>query len=309
MNHKRLKIIFISMNRFGQECLSEILENGVAVDYIFTINEDRAPRISDYTDFSRIASEHCIPLKRVRNINDELDFIRDLKPDLVFVLGWSQIIGKDLLLIPRLGCIGSHPALLPKNRGRAAIPWHFINKEQYGGITFFYLDEGCDSGDIIAQKRFLIEDSDNAGTYYGKICSLGRECIREQLADILDGTVQRKKQDNELSTYLLIRGPEDSRIDFRKPSREIFNLIRAVAYMYPAAFAFYAGCKVLAHKSILVSGELYKYPALPGQILEIGEDCMRVKTGDGVIELMELFSEDGGKIKPKKLFAVGGILD
>lgn len=305
MSDKRPKIVFISKNRFGYECLLEILKNNIGIECIFTIDKERAARISDYFDFSRIAAEHNIPLKSVRNINDELDFIRELEPDVIFVLGWSQIIGKDLLSIPRLGCVGSHPALLPKNRGRAAIPWHFINGEKYGGLTFFYLDEGCDSGDIIVQKKFLIKDSDDAGTYYRKICSLSKKCIQEQLVNILNGTVCRKKQDGKPATYLLIRKLDDSRIDFQKSSREVFNLIRAVAYVYPTAFTSYKGSKVLVYKSLLISEELYKYQALPGQILEIGEDCVRVKTGDGVIKLRELFWETGDRIDCQKLFTVG----
>src|SRR3989344_299486 len=124
------KIIFITFNRLGYACLEEIIAEAlVEVACVYTLEPELTQKVSDYQDISPVCHRHNIPLKKIKNINQEIADIKEINPDIIFIIGWSQIVKPEIFNIPPLGCVGSHPALLPKNRGRAAIPWHFIKMQ------------------------------------------------------------------------------------------------------------------------------------------------------------------------------------
>lgn len=301
------KAVFVTFNRIGYHCL-ETLINSQLVDIacLFTLKPELTAGISDYQDPSNLAKKHNVPVKYIKNLNHYVNELKQLRPALIFVIGWSQIIKKEILALPELGCIGFHPALIPKNRGRAAIPWHFINEDKFGGATLFYLNEGCDAGDIICQKKFALAEKDNAKTYYEQAQELAGECLKENLADILAGQAKRIKQNETEASYLLIRRPPDSFLDFNKmTSQEIFNQIRAVAYIYPTAFAYYQKQKVRFYQAALVPQEKQIYSATLGQIIKIKNNWLWVKTIDGIIELKEVKNENNQPIDCQRFFKIG----
>ncbi|MFH1956626.1 MAG: methionyl-tRNA formyltransferase [Patescibacteria group bacterium] len=281
------KAVFVSFNKMGYFCLEKILKSGlINISHLFTIKKRLAGKISDYKNFSGLCKKWKIKIKYIKNINDHVEKIKKINPDIIFIIGWSQLINKEIINIPKLGCVGSHPALLPKNRGRAVIAWHFINEDKFGGITLFYINDGCDSGDIIGQKKFAIKKDDNALTYYKKVIKLAIKILDEQLPKMVKGTAKRKKQDHKMATYLTKRVPEDSFLNFEKmKTKEIFNQIRAVAYVYPTAFMFYNKDKIIVYKSKIITKKLEKHPAVPGQIIKIFKNAVWAKTMDGIIEL------------------------
>jgi len=298
--------VFVSMNIFGHEMLKGVLENNINVSRIYTLDKSKIKHISDYKDFSRIAEKYNIEVVCVRDINAHIAEIEELEPGYIFIFGWPQILDEKFFQIPKHGCIGSHPSLLPRNRGRAVISWHFINEEKHGGITVFFLGKGCDDGDIIAQKKFKIAESDNAKTYYDKIVQLGREIIDESSDRILSGTLRGIKQKEKDANYLLIRTKEDSFLDFsRMTTRQIFNQIRAVAHVYPAAFFFYKGKEICCYNSGVVPEQYYIYSAVPGQIIKLGCNSIWVKTSDGIIELKDVRDEENNPIDCEKYFKTG----
>jgi methionyl-tRNA formyltransferase len=123
---------------------------------------DAAKFNSDYYDLGKVAGVNNKDIRYFKNIKDEAEWIAARKPDVVFVLGLSQIIPQEILNIPTLGCIGSNPALLPENRGRHPIIWAIANGLEKSGITLFWIDEGVDSGDIWKQEEFSIDIDDDA---------------------------------------------------------------------------------------------------------------------------------------------------
>ena len=281
-----MRTLFISMNRFGHEILEEILAQKGEVVGIITLKEEFTKGISDHRSFDAIAKKHNIPLHKIKNINDEDSraIIRQLRPDIMFVCGWSQIIKPEVFTLAKRGAIGSHPALLPKNRGRAAIPWHFILSEKQGGSTFFWMDDGCDSGDIIGQKSFPFTMQDDASTYYEKIIKAGRAIIKENYALLAKGKDRRKKQDSQKATYLPKRTPADGLIDWNKKTMEIYNLIRGTTHPYPGAFTYVKGRKLIVWKA--KPSSLKQYLGTPGQVVTFTDDGAVVRTGDSVIELL-----------------------
>ena len=135
----------------------------------------------------KVAKEFNIPIHYCKNINDPLtiQWIKNKQPDIIFCWGWSQIIQKDLLSLPNSGIVGVHPALLPKNRGRHPLIWSLVLGLRESGLTFFFMDEGADSGPILSQERFLIEDEDTAKDLYKKIKVLATKQIAKFLHSLL----------------------------------------------------------------------------------------------------------------------------
>jgi len=291
-----IKILFLGTVEFSRHCLDETLRLGGNVTEVLTLDEKKGLFNSDYADLEPVAAQYGVPVRRIHNINDQetIHHIQRLEPDVIFVFGFSQLIKKEVLDIPNLGCIGTHPALLPKNRGRHPLTWALIDDLKESGLTFFYLDEGADSGDILWQKKFFISDMDDAGTLYGKIKSLASEGIREILPLLQAGNAPRIKQDHSKATYWRKRGEEDGEIDWNGTTRQAFNLIRGLCRPYVGAHTFAGKYKVIIWRSRIVEdpGEIPGYEhAMPGQILTAPDPGFFIRTGEGVLEVLDWGSE------------------
>ncbi len=297
-----LKIVYISMNTLGLNCLEELLLEKADVRAIFTLDERFAAKVSDFEQFGAIAEKHGIPLFKVRNINEpeNLHKIKELEPDIVFAIGWSQILSNQLLAIPKRGCVGMHPALLPKNRGRAAIPWQILLHERESGLSFFCLRSGVDNGPIIAQKRFRLAEDETATTFYGKIVRLGREIIRENFKALAAGKARAREQDESRATYLAKRTPADGLIDWDKSNADVYDLVRATTKPYPGAFTYYNGRKLVVWSADVVRGN--RFIGVPGQVLDIGKRGAVVACGSGNVLLKEVQLENDGIKNASEVF-------
>ena len=192
-----MKIAFIGGIKFSHDLLSTILKNNFDVEVVFSYDVSKKTLHSDYASFDCIAEEHSILLKKITNINDpeNIEILQKIKPDIILVLGWSQILKSEILRIPKIAVIGSHPTELPKYRGRAPIPWSIIKGLKQSALTLFYIDEGIDHGDILDQVKFSIDDSDDANTIYKKITKIGQDMILKNLALLERNAANRIKQD------------------------------------------------------------------------------------------------------------------
>ncbi len=293
-----MRIVFIGAVEFSRHCLEEIIRNGGQVVAVFTLDPAKAKRHADFADLTPSAQQHGIPIFYVDNINEpqNITHLRELRPGVIFIFGWSQIVGPELRAIAP--CIGTHPALLPRNRGRHPIVWALVHGLKESGLTFFYIDEGIDSGDILWQRPFAITPEDDAGTLLKKIEQLASEAIAEFLPQLKNGTAQKIPQDHSLTNYWRKRSAADGEIDWKKSSGEIHDLIRALAKPYPGAHTFCGGKKIVVRKSRLPPGE-NEPNALPGAVVSFAENSALVQTGSGLIELV---AWEGGD------FAVGSRL-
>jgi len=290
-----MRIVFIGTVEFSRHCLQTVLnenvddENGVVA--VFTLAREHARFNSDYADLKPIAAAHQIPVYHIRKINEPktVALIRALRPDVIFVFGFSQLIAKEILDIPPLGCIGTHPALLPRNRGRHPLIWALVEGLSESGLTFFYLGEGADDGDILWQKPFPITLSDDAGTLYEKIKGLADEAIQTFLPQLEGGNAPRKPQDHAQATYWRKRSKKDGEIDWSAPTMTTYNLIRALTQPYVGAHTYLDGHEILIWRSHLPTHPLPE-PALaqaPGTILAHSAAGWAVKTGDHYLHIQE----------------------
>src|SRR5262249_6026267 len=154
-----LRFGFVTCVQLGLTCMQAIYESGGKLEFAGTLQDDQARAKSGRVYLDEFCARHAIPLCKFRNINDALaiDAIRAASVDWVFIIGWSQIARRPVLDATRQGVLGMHPSLLPIGRGRAAVPWAILLGLQETGVTLFQLDEGVDTGPIVAQVRIPVD--------------------------------------------------------------------------------------------------------------------------------------------------------
>jgi len=295
-----MKIVFIGGVKFSYEILKTILENGIKIEILFTYNESKKEIYSDFAEFEKLSKKYRIKHIKVNNINDEknVEFMKECKPDLLLVMGWSQILKNKILKIPRLGVIGSHPTELPRFRGRAPIPWSIIKELKESALTFFYMEEGIDDGDILDQQKFKITNKDNASSLYDKITKIGKKMILKNISLLEKGKINRKKQDSsKFEEYWEKRTPDDGKIDWGGNAKDIDKLIRATGHPYPGAFTFFNNSKIIIWKSSYNN----KKKSEVGKILDIKNDFVEVGCKEGTIKL-EKISVAGKELNINKFF-------
>ncbi len=176
----------------------------------------------------KLALEKKIPLFQPNKIREEFDTILNTDADIIITCAYGQIIPKSILDYPKLGCINVHASLLPKYRGGAPIHWCLINGDEKTGITIMYMAEKMDNGDIITQKDYKIEPSDNVGTLHEKLSEIGAQLLIQTLPSIINGTNQKIAQEESNVTYAYNIKREEERLDFKKTGKEIINQIRGL---------------------------------------------------------------------------------
>ncbi|MEM7129630.1 MAG: methionyl-tRNA formyltransferase [Chloroflexota bacterium] len=256
MTQNILQVALLSSTQFGHMCLEEgvlplkevqvvgILTTPRLIDISYS---QKPVEIKTHADFTQLGIRAQCPVVTMTGKMSASNYLQHLevwKPDLILVLGWYYLIPARVREIARIGCAGIHASLLPKYRGGAPIPWAIINGETETGVTFFYFDDGVDSGDIIAQERFPIEHCDTCATVYDKASQASITILRENLKKMAVGAAPRIPQDESQATSFPQRKPEDGLIDWAWDAKRIRDFIRAQTKPYPGAFTFIEGKKV-----------------------------------------------------------------
>lgn len=278
-----MRIVFIGTVEFSYKALDTLLRNGHEVVAVLTKAESNFN--SDFKDLRPLCEMYGVPYKLINNINhpNNVDFIRSFTPDVIYCFGWSQIINSDILKIGKYGVIGFHPALLPHNRGRHPIIWALFLGLSKTGSTFFFMDEGADTGDIVSQEEVFITDSDTAQTLYSRIVEVAIGQIEDFTNELKLGRFIRTAQTEHGNSWRK-RGPWDGKIDFRMSSNAIFNLVRALTVPYVGAHILYEGNDYKVWSCIV--SEYGSLNDEPGKILYIDDKMIRVKTYDGAVDLI-----------------------
>ncbi len=297
---RSLSIAFIGCVAEGRSSLETLLDIGENVAGIFTLEPARARKVSGAVAWEDLAAVHDIPLHYVENINDAgpVETLRELAPDLIFCVGWTQLLRKPILEIPTIGCIGFHASLLPRYRGRAPVNWAIIHGETETGNTMMFLDEGVDTGDIIAQRKFPIENDDTCATIYDKVAHSEEEMLREVMPMIHQDRMPRTPQDPTQATVMPRRRPRDGAIDWNRTTRELHDWVRALTHPYPGAFTGLAGRRLWVWRASPWTGESSGHarsPVRPGWWQLADEPpALLAATSDGYlrIERVQLEGEE-----------------
>ena len=300
---KELKIVFMGTPDFSVPILNGLLEH-YRIRAIVTQPDKKIGREGKiaFSPVKKVALEHTILVLQPEKIEDALEELRVLQPDLIITCAYGQILPYDLLQIPRLGCINVHASLLPKYRGGAPIHRAIMEGATKTGVTIMYMSEGMDEGDIISQKEIEIEPTDTASTLHDKLSILGRDLLLETLPSIIAGTNTRTKQDSSQASYGFIIKRNDERIVFSNTKRQIYNQIRGLN-SWPGAYCLIGG-KILKVWDSYITDNFF--PELfDGQITAIYSDGFGVKVSNGEIVFTEVQLE--GKKKMSAIDFVHGI--
>jgi methionyl-tRNA formyltransferase/LmbE family N-acetylglucosaminyl deacetylase len=243
------RVVFIGGLDDGRRAVEVLLRHPRAdVVAAFVLDGSEAGRVSGFRTFDDLVEPGR--LHEIRHIRHHADEIRELAPDVIVVVGFSQVIPSAILDVPPLGVIGFHSAVLPGRRGCAPLIWAVVDGLTETGVTMFYMDEGIDTGDVIAVERFRIEQDDFAADVLRKADDATIRLLEGHLDAILDGSAPRTPQPEGRSTYTRRRTPADGEIDWTRPAHEVVALIRALAPPYPVAHTFAGdGVPVLIEKA------------------------------------------------------------
>ncbi|MDO8562016.1 MAG: methionyl-tRNA formyltransferase [bacterium] len=256
---KSIKSVFIGGKQIGVNCLRVLLENKQPPALVIA-NPDDTGADTWHESLVRAATEAHVPAAAGKKLSDPevLASIRAVKPDIIFAIGGTQIISKDILAIPSQGTINIHPALLPKYRGRFSTAHAIFNGEKQTGATLHFMDEGIDSGPIILQEPFPIEDGDTGKIVYENFTRVGTKLFREFLLKLDTGApIQAIPQNESEATYYPKGLPGGGEIDWSWDGETIKRFIRAMTFepFPPPSFA-------IGGKKMVVVDEKY----FPGYI-------------------------------------------
>mgnify|MGYP001277470632 CR=1 FL=1 len=226
----------------------------------------------------------------VKNVNSD-EFIKELekyKCDLLVSMSFNQIFKEPIISMPKLGIINCHAGKLPLYRGRNILNWVLINDEKEFGITVHYVDEGIDTGDIIIQETYQIQDTDTYKTLLDKAYKECPKLLLRALKKFINNDVESidQKKINDSYMYCSRRKEGDEIINWNSTTRELFNFVRALSYPGPCATTFIEKTPIKIIKSSLVNNAP-KYIGIPGTVLEKNENWFLVKTIDSYIKITE----------------------
>jgi methionyl-tRNA formyltransferase len=279
-----MRIVFIGAVEFSLYTLERLLAMNAEIAGVCTLQNSKFN--ADHVDLSVVSEVHGIPWFYAEDINspEALIWIQDKLPDVIFCFGWSRLLTQDLLRLAPLGVVGFHPAALPANRGRHPLIWALVLGLEKTASTFFFMDAGPDSGDILSQREIFIDNEDDARTLYDKVTQTSLEQIEEFVPQLASGKFQRHKQDQQLANTWRKRGHADGEIDWRMSAQSIHNLVRGLARPYVGAHFVVDGKEIKVWKTSVVKGVPRNIE--PGKVLVQTDSCPIVKCGDDAICLL-----------------------
>jgi methionyl-tRNA formyltransferase len=300
-----MRIIFMGTPDFAVGALEAIINAGHEVALVVT-QPDKPKGRSGHMQFPPVkecAVKHGIPVFQPEKIKtpEAVEELRRYGADIFVVAAFGQILSKEILDMPRLGCVNIHASLLPKYRGAAPINWCIIDGEEKTGVTIMQMNEGLDTGDILTVKEVMIDKKETAESLFDKLSVAGAELIVETLPKLERGEITPKPQDDSKSSYAKLMNKSLGRIDWSNGVVAIERLVRGLN-SWPSAYTSFNGktlklwsCDVV--ENVSGSGE-------PGTIINVTKDYFDVLCGDGALRILELQLE-GKKRMDTKSFLLG----
>lgn len=303
-----MRFAWIGFHAEGIPALEALLAAQAPIATIITLTPDTRARRAAGADYRPLAERYGVPLHEVSDINGEeaRRVLFELQPDVVFVIGWHQILKGETLRLARIGMVGAHASLLPHNRGSAPINWSIIRGESRTGNSLIWLAEDVDSGDVIDQTEFPITPYDTCATLYEKVAASNRAMLLRLVPRLLAGQRPGRRQ---LLTDVPVnprRRPKDGLVDWTQPSRNVYDFIRALTRPYPGAFSMLDGQTWKIWQAALAPARCAP-EAQPGDLVgpvvsPVSAACGQlVACGEGALILLELEAPDGTVLRGRPL--------
>ncbi len=309
-----MKIVFMGTPDFARDSLSAIYDAGHEITAVVTVPDKPKGRGMKLIpcEVKEYAIEKNIKVyqpEKLRENKEIVDTLKDINPDVICVVAYGKIIPKEILEIPKYGCVNVHPSLLPQYRGSAPIQWAILNGDKETGVTTMYLDEGMDSGDIILQTKTPIDKDETSGELWDRLSKIGAELLVETLEKIENKTAPRIKQPKEFTLAPMIEKSQAKIVWESKTAQEIKNLVRglnpimgAYSVLNEKKIKFWKVDKLSIEEFINKYPEFkeYEYRFLeidPGTVLYIDKkEAIYIMAKEGIIKVLEIQGENAKRM-------------
>ena len=309
-----MKIVFMDTPDFARDSLSAIYDAGHEIPAVITVPDKPKGRGMKLIpcEVKEYAIEKNIKVyqpEKLRENKEIVDILKNINPDVICVVAYGKIIPKEILEIPKYGCVNVHPSLLPQYRGSAPIQWAILNGDKETGVTTMYLDEGMDSGDIILQTKTSIDKDETSGELWDRLSKIGAELLVETLEKIENKTAPRIKQPKEFTLAPMLEKSQ-AKIDWEsKTAQEIKNLVRGLNPIM-GAYALLNEKKIKFWKvdKLSIDEFINKYPEFkeyeyrfleidPGTVLYIDKkEAIYIMAKEGIIKVLEIQGENAKRM-------------
>ncbi len=284
-----MRLVFMGTPQFAVLPLRALAAAGHDISGVVTRIDKPSGRnrILTAPPVKQAAQDTGLTVYQPRRVRDPefVETLRKINPDIIVVAAYGQILPKDILLLPKYGCINIHASLLPAYRGAAPINWAVMRGESRTGITIMQMDEGMDTGAILLQESIAIDPRDTAGTLTEKMSQLGAKMIAEALPLVEAGSLAPVVQDGSKATLAPILKKEDGLVDWTAPAAEIHNRVRGLS-PWPGAYTFFEGklIKIIETEAVPGEGE-------PGMVYTPDRSVLAVGTGRGLLRIVGIQPE------------------
>lgn len=286
MNKNETKVLFMGTPEIARGCLEQLIDDGYNIIGAFTREDKPVGRKQIMTPppVKVCAQQHDIPVYQPKTLKGEAtQIIKELNPDMIVVVAYGRILPKEVIEVPRFGCINLHVSLLPQYRGAAPIQWALINGDNQTGVTVMHIDEGLDTGDIIDVLPVEIGENETQEELFADVEEKGKVFLSKVCLDIISGTAKRKPQDHSKATLAPPLTKEMALFDFNNEAKTIHNKVRG-QNPWPGAYFMYGDKKIKVIKTKTAQGS-----GKPGEILSTKP--LTVAFESGALELVTVQPE------------------
>lgn len=301
-----LRLAWAGFHAEGLPALEQLLRNGVPIRDVLTLRADIATSLSGGGDYATLCRRFGITSHEVTSLNDPvaLNLLARIKADVVFAIGWPQRVAREALKLARVGWIGAHASLLPRNRGSAPINWALIRGEPETGSSLFWFTDDAELGELIDQTRITITPYDSCATLYARVADANREMLDRLVPRLLAGE-RPGRAISATEPALPRRRPADGAVDWAQPQRAVYDFVRAQTRPFAGAFSWMDGARWKVWQMALPL--TFGNPPLPGTVLgpmvsPVEEACGQlVSCADGAVVVLEIEDERGQVLRGRAL--------
>ncbi len=296
---------------FAVDTLEAIVEAGHEVVLVVT-QPDKAKgrgKKLQYTPVKEKALKYNLTVMQPEKVREEsfMDMLEELRPDVIVVVAFGQILPERILNMAKYGCINVHASLLPEYRGAAPIQWAVIDGLEESGVTTMYMDKGIDTGDIIEQQRVVLAEKETGGSLFERLAKEGANLLISTLNKLEQGTAVRTKQDESKSSHAKMLTKEMGNIDFTQDAIVLERLIRGLN-PWPSAYTRLNGKTLKVYEAQVLEQEkvctLYDKELIPGTVICVDKKSFTVCCGNGALKIYNLQLE-GKKRMDTSAFLLG----
>ena len=283
-----MRIVFMGTPDYSVKTLEALVDGGHEVVAVFAQPDKPVGRKQVLTPpaTKQKALELDIPVYQPTTLRDgsALELLKELNPDVIVVVAYGKILPKEILELPKFGCINGHASLLPRHRGASPIQWCIVCGDKTTGVTTMYMDEGMDTGDILDTAETQIGEQETAEELFERLSDISAELMLKTLSKLQNGTAVRTPQNDMEATYAPIIKKDMAHIDFNKTAEEICNAVRGY-YSWPCAFCFMDGKRLKVISAIPSNGK-----GAAGEVIE-NEGKLVVACKDGAVQFVTVQHE------------------